>query len=200
MKILYSLLGILLFTGLGCSPSALEPVSGGSEVNVSPQDTDEETVLETADWVRTNAHEGVSFLLPTGYNYGAGGDIDTGSWGWIDTGDEEPLGFFTYALMTCKLPNPNDCNLGTLTDASPEEVYEALLKQFSGETFVEVEGVSLGNTTGRAYYQDTANIDGTLALSVLFMGSKGVYLYRDFREEGAGDALFKAILSSIEVE
>ena len=197
-----------MLTGFGCQDFSAEPSKTETQLAESPDG------LDLSTWKQASLDSSVRFSYPSELVYAEGGDIDTGSYSWVQTFEDNTIVFtlFESALLTCTVDDPDLCNLGTLAPgAEPEEVYTSMVESLKQDPeWVFMGEVQVGNTVGIKFVEQidsdinpnavNRNTDGSLRSLVVFKGSKGVYEILDMQTTQAGGDLFEAFLSTFRVE
>lgn len=191
MKILLSLFAGLLFLGAGCqSPNTAEPQV--LEVITTPTYS-----MDVTQWQQASLGPDVRFSYPSEFVYSTGGDIDEGSYSWVQTGEQDTIVFtlFRYAMLKCTEENLTKCNLGTVIIGTPEEVFADTVEAFTQDASYKLVGdVGIGNTTGVMFVSLDTNLS-----TILFKGTQGVYRVMDMQTQDDTGELFDLFLSTFEV-
>ena len=196
------LLAALLLGGCSTAPTttSTDPMTATKEKVSSLLDASLWTVPYSIE-----GGEGLSFSLPEMLTYAGGGDTDSSSTSWVSEKVGEGSGdvYFSitsFVLMQCPAEDLG-CGLGDTVPATPEEVFDVQVKNFSAQENCQDQGeVSVGGATGHAFSCDSPAQD-----LVLLYSSKGAYKVQNELGLLTGDAelsagVFENFFGTIELE
>ncbi len=145
----------------------------------------------------------VSFEYPAQFTYSGGGDIDTGSFSWINGVDANGKEFtfvriFDSALMKCKFEDPALCEIDAWVPASADDVYVSFVKNYKKDQSFTYDGqVKTVNTIGEKFIKNSRLEENDDIKAVVVIKSKsGVFLFQQINSNASE---FEEFISSIKV-
>jgi hypothetical protein len=146
----------------------------------------------------------LSFEYPAALTYSGGGDMDTGSFSWLNGIDANGKEFtsvriFDHALIKCKFTDPALCEIGAWGPATSEEVYKQKIEEYKKDnSFSYGEQVKTANTIGEKFVKNSRlEENGEDVKAVVVIKSKsGVFIFQQI-ESSASE--FDEIIRSVKV-
>lgn len=167
-----------------------------TETNTDEATSEQNAVLtmDTAKWKEEKSLPGVTFSYPPELQYEVGG----GTEGWeksyvsLNTTAEPYFTFTKMSLLKCKFEDPTQCDVGTQIQATPEEVFQGLLKSYT-----KIDALKVGNAEGIEFTDPNNSSDESLN-KLLFKSTKGVFILS--AGKNTDPKLFEAFLKTFKVE
>ncbi len=145
----------------------------------------------------------VSFEYPAEFTYSGGGDIDTGSFSWvngIDTNGKEFtfMTVFDFALIKCKFEDPALCEIDAWVPANVDDVYTWVVKNYKkDENFTYAGQVKTANTVGEKFISKSVSAENPVHTVVVVKSKTDVLSF--LQTDGEKDALFDEAIASIKI-